>query len=69
VRQREVGVINRLVETGQTVVLQDTTFSIDVMGRFVCNTWDEAVHNAGPPFDMVVVGGGMHGGYLAEKVL
>jgi choline dehydrogenase-like flavoprotein len=60
--------INRLVDTGQTAILQDTTFSIDVMGRYVCNTWDEAVNNAGPPFDVVVIGAGMHGGYLAEKV-
>src|SRR5260221_14121368 len=38
------------------------------MGRFVCNTWDEAVNNGGEPFDAVVIGAGMFGGYCAEKI-
>jgi len=38
------------------------------MGRFACNTWDEAVNNGGPPFDVVVIGGGMFGGYCADHL-
>ena len=26
--------------------VQRTTLSLDLMGRFVCNTWDEAVNKA-----------------------
>jgi hypothetical protein len=39
--------INRLVETNQPVEVQDTTFIVDVLGRYICNTWDEAVNNGG----------------------
>jgi hypothetical protein len=45
-----------------------TTFSIDLIGRYVCNTWDEAINSGGAPFDVVVIGAGMHGGYCAEKI-
>jgi hypothetical protein len=38
--------INRLQETNQPVAVQETTFSVDVMGRFICNTWDEAATGA-----------------------
>jgi choline dehydrogenase-like flavoprotein len=38
------------------------------MGRFICNTWDEAVNNGGKPFDAVIIGAGMFGGYCAEKI-
>jgi hypothetical protein len=34
--------LNRLVDTGAPVALQDTTLSLDVLGRFICSTWDEA---------------------------
>src|SRR5262249_20065154 len=37
-------------------------------GRFGCNTWDEAVGNGGAPFDVVVLGAGMFGGYLADRI-
>jgi hypothetical protein len=30
--------INRLQETTQPVAVQETTFSVDVMGCFICNT-------------------------------
>ena len=60
--------INRLQETNQPVAVQDTTFSVDVTGRYICNTWDEAVNNGGVPFDVVVIGAGMFGGYCAEKI-
>jgi len=42
--------------------------ALDVLGRFVCNTWDEAINNGGAPFDAVIVGGGMFGGYCADKI-
>lgn len=45
-----------------------TTFSVDLIGRYVCNTWDEAINSGGAPFDVVVIGAGMHGGYCAEKI-
>jgi choline dehydrogenase-like flavoprotein len=46
--------------------VQRTTFSLDVLGRFICNTWDEATLN--PDFDAVVIGSGMYGGYCAAKL-
>ncbi|HEY0946211.1 MAG TPA: GMC oxidoreductase [Opitutaceae bacterium] len=50
------------------VLLQRTEFSIDVLGRFACSTWDEAVNNGGAPFDCIVVGSGMYGAYAAAKL-
>ena len=46
--------------------VQRTTFSLDVLGRFICNTWDEATVN--PDFDAVVIGAGMYGGYCTAKL-
>jgi choline dehydrogenase-like flavoprotein len=60
--------INRLQETSQSVAVQDTTFAVDVMGRYICNTWDEAVNNGVVAFDAVVIGAGMFGAYCAEKI-
>ena len=60
--------ITRLIESGQPVEVQDTTFTTDVMGRYVCSTWDEAVNNGGVMFDAVVIGAGMFGDYCAEKI-
>ena len=51
-----------------TVVVQDTAFSTDVVGRYICNTWDEATQNGGVAFDAVVLGAGMFGAYCAEKI-
>lgn len=47
---------------------QQTDFTNDVLGRFVCNTFDEAINNGGRPFDVVVIGAGMFGAYTAEKL-
>ncbi|MFL6446396.1 MAG: GMC oxidoreductase [Bryobacteraceae bacterium] len=47
---------------------EQTSFTVDLIGRFVCNTWDEAINSGGAPFDVVVIGAGMHGGYCAEKI-
>src|SRR5579863_5817852 len=50
---------------------QETAFSYDVLGRYICNSWDEvmaAQSNGGYPFDAVIIGAGMFGGYCAEKL-
>lgn len=60
--------INKLIETNQTVAVQDTAFSIDVLGRYICNSWDEAIGNGGVGFDAIVIGAGMFGAYCAEKI-
>lgn len=44
-----------------------TEFSVDVLSRFVCNSLDEALNSG--PFDIVIVGSGMYGGYLATRLL
>jgi choline dehydrogenase-like flavoprotein len=53
------------------VQVQQTAFSYDVLGRYVCNDWGEVAANladGGFPFDAVVIGAGMFGGYCAEKL-
>jgi hypothetical protein len=60
--------IPQLVPSSNNVLFQNTTFSIDALGRLVCNTWKEATGNGGSPFDVVVVGAGMYGAYLAAKI-
>lgn len=50
------------------VDMQDSEFSKDILGRYVCSTLDEAIGNGGRPFDVVVIGAGMFGAYLAEKI-
>jgi len=34
--------IRNLQEGPNTVEVQETTFSLDVLGRYICNTYDEA---------------------------
>ena len=60
--------INVLAETAQAAEVQETSFAIDVLGRYVCSTWDEATSNGGLAFDAIVIGAGMFGGYCAEKI-
>jgi len=60
--------IRNLQEGPNTVEVQETTFSIDVLGRYICNTYDEATNNGGFPFDAIVIGAGMYGAYVAEKI-
>ena len=60
--------IRNLQEGSTPVEVQETTFSIDVLGRYVCNTYEEAANNGGFPFDAVVIGAGMYGAYIAEKI-
>jgi len=52
---------------------EKTTFTRDVLGRYLANTWEEAVQstNARPdarPFDIVIVGGGSFGSVLAQSL-
>jgi len=64
--------LNRLTDSGQPIVpppdVQRTTLGLDLLGRFVCNTWDEATASGTRRFDAVVIGAGMFGGYGAEKI-
>ena len=53
------------------VQVQQTDFSYDVLGRYVCNDWLEVeaqIQDGGFPFDAVVIGAGMFVGYCAEKL-
>jgi choline dehydrogenase-like flavoprotein len=64
--------LDRLLDSGQPIVpppdVQRTTLGLDVLSRFVCNTWDEATAGSTRQFDAVVIGAGMFGGYCAEKI-
>ena len=64
--------LNRLVDSGVPLPLPDiqrTTFSVDGLGRFTCNTWDEILAaQDGGQFDVIVVGSGMYGAYTAAKL-
>ena len=44
----------------------ETVFSRDVLGRYVCNTFEEAM--ASGPFDVVILGGGTFGLALAQDL-
>src|SRR6266851_3433629 len=50
------------------VDVQQTSFSHEVLGRWMCSTWPEVSNNGGDPFDVVVIGAGMFGGYIADKL-
>src|SRR5215475_664051 len=50
------------------VDIQQTEFSHDMLGRWVCSTWAEVSNNGGDPFDVIVIGAGMFGGYIADKL-
>jgi choline dehydrogenase-like flavoprotein len=51
-----------------TVDVQQTEFSHDMLGRWVCSTWSEVINNGGDPFDVIIIGAGMFGGYVADKL-
>ena len=49
---------------------QYTDFSRDVLGRYICNGFDEAIQSAqgagSRPFDIIIVGGGSFASALAQ---
>ncbi len=50
---------------------ENTTFTRDVFGRYVCNTLQEALDSTtggGKPFDVIVIGGGSFGGVFAHRL-
>src|SRR5690242_13779429 len=56
-------------------IILSTTFSLDDIGRYVCNTLDEAkasqdpaVHPDARPFDFIIVGGGSFGAVAATHL-
>jgi NAD(P)-binding Rossmann-like domain len=55
-------------DANQRVPVQDTEFLVDVLGRYVCSTWDDATNNGGVGFDAIIIGAGMFGAYCAEKI-
>src|SRR5262245_34919685 len=62
------GNLPHLQATNDKVVIQQTTFTIDVLGRYICSLWREALHSGGAPFDAVVIGAGMYGAYCAQRL-
>jgi choline dehydrogenase-like flavoprotein len=48
--------------------IEATTFSIDALGRQICSTWADVEKANASPFDVVIIGAGMFGGYCAEKL-
>lgn len=64
--------LNWLADSGQQISpppdVQRTTLGLDVLSRFICNTWEEATANGTRHFDAVVIGAGMFGSYCAEKI-
>jgi hypothetical protein len=53
----------RLFPAAEQVEVQETAFTTDALGRFLCSTWGEATGNAGGPFSAVIVGAGAYGAY------
>jgi hypothetical protein len=54
---------------------QSTDFTLDVVGRYICNGLDEALasmntalHANARPFDVIVIGGGSFGPLLAQHL-
>lgn len=47
----------------------ESFFSNNILARYFCNTLDEAITaNQAKPFDVVVIGSGMYGAYIASKL-
>jgi choline dehydrogenase-like flavoprotein len=75
--------LKQLTETNQLTLTQTTTLSRDVVSRYVCNSFQEAMCSTDPnpclnrpeprpdarPFDFIIIGGGTFGAALAEHLL
>src|SRR5579864_6138247 len=51
--------------------VQQTDFGYDVVPRYICNNWQEIAAAQAPgayPFDVIIIGAGMFGGYCAGKL-
>src|SRR5438105_7743287 len=48
------------------ITTEDTSFTHDILGRYVCNTFGEA--KASGTFDVVIIGGGTFGLTLAQDL-
>jgi Domain of Unknown Function (DUF1080)/GMC oxidoreductase len=48
------------------ITTQDTSFTHDILGRYVCNTFGEAKASGG--FDVIIIGGGTFGLTLAQDL-
>ena len=48
------------------ITTEDTSFTRDILGRYVCNTFDEAKRSGA--FDVIIIGGGTFGLTLAEDL-
>jgi len=63
--------------------VQLTDFTMDILGRYLCNGFDEAMHSIDKnaqrpdgspqsdarPFNAIIIGGGSFGGVLAQHLL
>jgi len=50
---------------------ENTSFTRDIFGRYVCNTFQEALDstsNGGKPFDVIIIGGGSFGGVFVHRL-
>jgi choline dehydrogenase-like flavoprotein len=48
------------------ITTEDTSFTHDILGRYVCNTFDEAKRSGA--FDVIIIGGGTFGLALAQDL-
>jgi hypothetical protein len=48
------------------ITTEQTSFTRDILGRYLCNTFSEAVQSG--PFDVIIVGGGTFGLSLAQDL-
>jgi choline dehydrogenase-like flavoprotein len=65
--------IKRLQDASDPTDVQRTTLAADVLGRYICNTLQEATDTTSAradarPFDVIVVGGGTFGAAIAEHL-
>src|SRR5215469_8019993 len=71
------------LEMASSKTAQLTDFTVDILGRYICNGLDEALHSTDKnaqrpdgspqsdarPFNAIIIGGGSFGGILAQHLL